>query len=155
MSNTNKVVLVLVIIFVICVLFGYARSRVSLINGKYVNRKFGFEITPPPSWKIKQIDNNRIMFYGSRERNLYTALSISITDEATEDLESYVNFKKSRLTAPEYKFHSSSQTKIGDVEAYELVYTLMAKIESASKTSYEPFRKFKTLFLLNIKLISQ
>lgn len=119
-------------------------------NNKYVNQKYGFEIIPPSRWKMKEMTDNNITFYNPKlgEKNLYIILSISITEEPAEDLESYVNDKKSRLTPPEYEFHASSQIKIGDVEAYELVYTLTAEIKSALKTSREPFRKFKAIFLM-------
>jgi len=153
MGKTNKIVLVLVIIFIICgfasvFVFGCTRSRVSPTNGKYVNRKFGFKITPPPNWEIKQMGDSHIMFYGPREKNLYIVLSISITDEVSENLENYVSAKKSRLTAPEYEFHSSRQIEIDDLEGYELIYTIMAKMKSVSKTWYEPFRKYKVVFLM-------
>jgi len=155
MSNTNKIFLIVIIVFIVAGCAGVfvldrIRGTVTLVNGKYINEQYSFEITPPPTWKIKEVAENYVMFYGPKEKDLNTILTISIKDNVTEDLDSYVNSKKSRLiNDPEYKeFISLRKTKIGDMQAYELVYANIAKKESASKKWYEPFNKHKELFFM-------
>ena len=155
MNKINRIFLIVIIAFIIAgcasiFVLGCIRGTVNLVNGKYVSEEYGFEITPPPTWKIKEITDNYIVFYGPREKDVNTILTISIKDNVTEDLDSYVNSKKSRLiNDPEYKkFGSLRKIKVGDIQGYELTYTNIAKKESASGSWYEPFNKHKEVFFM-------
>jgi len=99
----------------------------------YSNDRYGFSIRPPAGWKIKEnvrVENFTIIvaFIGPTENNF--AVNINIYSERTnQNLQEYTSSNKESLNlyVPEFNLISEKNRIIGNIKAYEIVYTAKVK----------------------------